>query len=282
MENNSNKSEEIDILELSIKLFLFFKRRITIISCFVIIGLAIGVIRFNSSKDYYKTHIIAQSTTVPNDILINIINTFQLLIEAEEYKRLSEELNIDIMAAVNVKVISASLISTSTEGSLFKINIEVFDKSIIDSIRNGLIEYINSQKYIKGRSEIIKEQQLQLISLLNNKIDEVDSLQNVVNTYNKPSIKNNEILLTINENNSFHLELIQLYEKKQNLERQNQLSKEFEIIEDLAPLSIRSTNITSIIIPCFIFFFLGLLCAVLVELKNKIILHLKSTGINTK
>lgn len=275
MSNQSNKNQEIDLLELGAKIYLFCKRRFILILCVTLIGAIIGFTKIIPSRDYYSTRIIANSNVVSNDILIGIINSLQLILDQKDAGRLSEKLNINTDIAKSIKGISASSISIIAGEARFGIDIEVFDKLIVSDVVTGLTEYVTNQSYIKEKSLIINKQRKELVSLLDTKIALLDS----TNAASNQLLIKKDIFI-LNGGQSSNKEMIDLFEKKQDIEKQIQLSKEIEIIEEASLITEHSTGSKkSLFIYSFIFFALGLLIAIFIEILNKIKGHLKEKNV---
>ncbi len=194
MENDSN---EIDLWQLLLNGFKFFKRRKWIILSFFLFGLLFSVSNFFihplEYKSFYKKGFIAQSSVVSNEILYDIINGLPLeLNNAPEFKSLKGKLE-----------------ANNNKETRLKVTIEVFGERDIDSIIRSITTYIDSIKILSEKFELTKKQNMQLLSIVSRKIAECDNA-------NK---------------NSEYINCIELIEKKQSVEKELSLNKIINFIE---------------------------------------------------
>ena len=187
MENN-----EIDLWQLLLNGFKFFRKKMVIILSFFFLGLLFSVSNFFihpfEYKSYYKKEFIAQSSVASNEILYDIVNGLPVnLNNTPKFRSIKGNLSVNRL----------------------KINIEVFAPKDFDSIIVSITSYFNSIKNLREKFDLSNKQNQQLLSLLNRKIAACDSTK----THEK------------------YMNSIKLIEKKQQVEKELSLNKIIEFIE---------------------------------------------------
>src|SRR3990172_4492195 len=164
MENNSDT--EIDLWQLLIKGYRFFKNRKGVIVLFFFLGIIYSLSKFITEpleyKSYYKKEFIAQSSVTSDEILSDIINGLSLFPEK-------------IPSLRNIK---GKLLANSNKETRLQVIIESFEKENIDSILTELELHLNSIENFKAKFDYDKQQHLLLLLELNKRIAEHDTTKN--------------------------------------------------------------------------------------------------------
>jgi len=144
MENNSDT--EIDLWQLLIKGYRFFKNRKGVIVLFFFLGIIYSLSKFITEpleyKSYYKKEFIAQSSVTSDEILSDIINGLSLFPEK-------------IPSLRNIK---GKLLANSNKETRLQVIIESFEKENIDSILTELELHLNSIENFKAKFDYDKQQ----------------------------------------------------------------------------------------------------------------------------
>jgi capsular polysaccharide biosynthesis protein len=179
MENNNLADEEIDLYEL----YLVLKKRFFIIVLFVIVGICAGFAYIFLSKPVYSSsfYVVVNNQNNQNNqnqidanMISNIINT-EFSNKAQNIEMMAKLLNLSYSQAEQIAAIKAE--NTPNQG--LKITIESYRPKEIEYITSGLINYLNSQPYIKsiiGPQKHLLELQKKLLK---------ESLQNQIELKNK-------------------------------------------------------------------------------------------------
>lgn len=253
---------EIDLVQLFANGITFLKKKKGLILSFFIAGLLYGSITFffrpPTPDFFYKKDFIVESSILPNDILFDIINDFQLkLNNGKELSEPVEPLSM-IQKIKSSKVKLHSNINSTI--SRLRVTVEAYEKQNIDSLINGIAFYVNSNEYIKLRYSLINKQNLQLLSVINKQIEELNSLKHSESVGNNTNRK------------SEYLSYVDLIEKKQKTERDLTLNKTIEFIEiNSSTISADSkAGIRSILGYSILGIFIGIIVAGALHLFSKI------------
>lgn len=253
-----------DVLFFIIK---FFYKNAVIIGSFTLIGFIVGVgVYFNSKKEY-SSEMIASSNSLPNDEMINYINILNELCKTKKYVGLGNYLDMDSSAASKIKSIQALWAYDLNSDGLpdyvdyegkhdlkykdtiqtrlwdrFYVKAVVTDEHVFNKLNSGILNYINSNEYIKQNNEIRKKHQEEMIRDIDAEIIKLDSLQKFEYfNQNKvlPQIGANQLVLfTEKETKLYHGEIFALIEKKQTIETNLLVRKDpIVVIQNFTPLA---------------------------------------------
>src|SRR5678810_977000 len=88
-------SDDIDLINIVERAFLFFRRyRVTFIIA-IVAGIALGCFRYYTSGKIYKSRLILHSSFLTNLEEIEIITYWNELLKRDEYKALAQSFNCD-------------------------------------------------------------------------------------------------------------------------------------------------------------------------------------------
>ena len=253
-------------------LILFVRKISKTVILFLIIGILIGFIYDKLKKPYYETNAIATSglsyfegVVKPKDFtnpiidqkeIINIINSLSPVIDSRDYILLSNKLGLDYNIVKDLIMLEAEqLYEIDSENrrqklSYFDIKVKTYSSEFISDLEEGLIYYINNNKYVKNYHDVFISQTPFLISQIEKELKSLNNMRekDFTSNYNF-SVANNKSELVQNQ-------IIDLNEKKLDLE------KKFAL---LSPLSfVQSFNAYSnpkskLFFRIFIFSFLSIL-----------------------
>lgn len=291
-EKKTQSNDEIDLIEVAKKtaqlagkatnklgelLLIFFKgiftgtmfsirflfRNSIIIIAFAILGFFAGNLYMKMAKPYYKTSATIQSNTIPNASLIDYINRIHTLTLNQDSISLSEQLNITVSEAANIKDLQAfwmidknkdgiadevdynnsftpdTISNTVRINNKFFVQLLTYNPENIVNTQTGLETYINTYPRISQISEVKKQNLEREIDRINNEIIILDSLKKYeyfvrereLMKYKQNVVKLNELLLQTGSNveeptRLLHTNILEL--ANTNLENIRQLELETE------------------------------------------------------
>jgi hypothetical protein len=120
----------------------------------------------------------------------------------------------------------------------FCIQLQVFDTTILKELRIRLFDYMSNNKRVRLMNEIRIAQAKEIIPVYSKEMSDLDSLKNEEYfTRNETKLEKQGSLMILNEKEKklYHTDIINLYQKKQSVERDLFLYPEpFEIIQDFS------------------------------------------------
>lgn len=255
---STQHNQEIDLLELIVKLYHFFKKRFILITIFLLLGIIIGLTKTNISEKHYESQLIGRATIIPDQLVADIVNDINEQKEKDNLNYISKKLNLSIELIDNIREIT---IDTLSYGG-FKLLIQVNDNTILDSLQIGLMHLFNNNTYINNERELRLKQYKELILKIDEEINYLNSLK---------TEKANSSNIIIEEKSSLSNRIIGLYTKKHSIEKKQIYSTNaIEIIQEFTetdkPVNIKTKNVA---LYSFVFLFLGVLIAFVLEFKAK-------------
>jgi len=282
MENNKN---EIDLLELLIKIYLYLKKYWWILIISVFAGIIFTFIKNKSSVKSYNSSMIVYAKQNDNymyavtfkefskryeknpaEVITGVINQANELIKSNNLDILARKMNLKAEDLKGLKVISSFYKTEKGEahGNIVKINATSSNQDVYNNLGNGIEYLINNNAYVKSQ---ISEDSLMLINIIQ-KIDikskELDSMQSKF-------LKNGKFNdLIIFKDNSFFGESVMLVSLKEKLIKKLQNLNQVKIVEDFFVPKSKTVNIkTALIINSLIFIFLGIFIIFFVVFNKK-------------
>lgn len=208
---NASKNE-INLVELTSDFLFFLLKNKNKIFIFIFLGLIIGFVKSKTNNIYnqytFEKSYVYYSKIESSEILDDVLNT----LDQENKVSLARQLNIPIQKIKKIKKISFSInsnTSTSIDRSIesrLKLNIIATDENIIDDVNKGIINFLESNDYLKKHFKKALNSYKLTLKVLNEKISQVDlkCQRNFVSNDSETPI--------------YEVAYITLFEKKQKIE----------------------------------------------------------------
>jgi len=242
-------NEEINIRQIFSEFVHFNKRNKNLIFVFILLGI-ISVILFQNLKPaYYETKAICMSGISEYERLeqleelsqrtaVDLINYLQINVSNKDYGQLSELLEISKEMAEKIKSIEAEQLYQQDMNekyyalNKFEISLSVFDNTIIDDVQKGLINYFNTNDFIKQYHKMY-------IDGNNRLIDEIDKEIDVLSEMRLIGSKNGLDLSSVNiisgkEEKTISNQIISLAQLKEDISTNISLLKPLFFVQDFA------------------------------------------------
>ncbi|KOY85550.1 hypothetical protein AD998_04710 [bacterium 336/3] len=268
--------EEIDLIELVIKIYKFFKRRYKLMLIFSIISVLLG---WGASSlfilpRYFSAMIISSRSLSGSEISGHILTLDDLVKEnnKNEFKKLTGIPPETFKTITTIKAIPNRDYQKNVEkdirrDSTMAISVEITDNTQWETLQNGIVNYLENVPYVQKRTKIYKEGQESLLLQIQKEIRSIDSLKKIIEA--SPSSKNTIIL---SNSGSIYTEALKLYELERKVKENIALGNDIHVIKDFANLQKPKKSSLKETIMLFggIGFILGFLIALMIEL-NKIV-----------
>ncbi|MCS6795281.1 MAG: hypothetical protein NZ516_04910 [Raineya sp.] len=268
--------EEIDLVELVLKIYKFFKKRILLILLVTLVCVGIGVLgSFVVFQPRYQTTMIFQSRSMTASEVVGVVGTLNNLAREENYEEMQKltglprEISkyiVKLEAAPN-REIQKNIEKDIRRDSTLALTIETLDNENLDKIQQGLVSYFESLPYVQKHKQIFKEGNERVLAQIQQEIKHLDSLKKIVES--SIFIKNSFIL---NTSGDISKKIIELREKENEVRKELAFPDDIKVIKGFTryqkprKFSIRDTLWVS----AFVGLILGILCGLIIEL-NKLI-----------
>jgi len=232
-------SDDIDLINIVERAFLFFRRYRVVFIIAIMVGIALGCLRYFTSGKIYKSRLILHSSFLTNLEEIEIITYWNELLKRDEYKALAQSFNCDESLLHEVVSIEGSEILKNYSASNpngFYIDARIKNNAILPGLQKALVYGLNNTEYVKQRLSLRKKDVETLIDKVTVEIQKLDSLK-----------KSIETVITSNEKNATSLifnipgvnkEFIDMNEKLLNYREELQFSSSgIQVLQSFVPLN---------------------------------------------
>ncbi len=236
---------EIDLVEVLIKIKrLFFKRQKIILFC-LSAGIFFGIYLIKSNEfkygPSYEKQFVIYSHNISKESIRDIIESLKLRITTNSFDPKSdqnseaEKANLTAYSVLNdVKDIEIDKEHyNESKNESLKLTIKVSKKENMNKAINAVFTYINSNNNLKTDIETVKANKLKLLSVVNKKIKEFDS----INSEYSKTLTSSKSLYTINFKPNELKDYVDVYNKKTELEQDlNEINANVFLKEDRFPI----------------------------------------------
>jgi len=263
MENNN---KEIDLIELFIRIALFFKKHIILLVGSIVFGFVLTFIYSNFSTKLYKSHITVIS--INKQVFVSLLESLNGELNVFN---ISKSLNVSESVAKSITRIEPEILylernikdETREEVSYFKIHVTVKDTSVFQAVEQGLQFFVENNEYFDLVYQTNNYQRNELIKYINEEINKLDVLR----------LENKNVQDIYIENKAnLNSEIVDLFIRKQSLERTNKLIKKFRIIKEFGnvvnPISDKRTSTMIVLFISILGFLLSILLEIRIMLKK--------------
>lgn len=225
------RNDEIDLIELFLNIYIFFKKNFWILFIAGVIGGGLGYSTKFFGKKHFESSMLINSYTVSENLLMEYINNIQTIIEDGNRKYLSERMEIDPSNLKNLKKISVKDVfdekAKKSKGYL-SVTVKVDNNQLLNNLSSGILKYIEKEPYVQSEIQIFTDNNQNLILKIDKEIEKLEVLQK--NNLNQQ--KSTSDVSIYNSQNSFQNELLALLKEKQNLEKRMKFATPFIVIQD--------------------------------------------------
>ena len=242
-------NEEINIRQIFSEFVHFNKRNKNLIFVFIILGI-ISVILFQNLKPaYYETKAICMSGISEYERLeqleelsqrtaVDLINYLQINVSNKDYGQLSKLLEISKEMAEKIKSIEAEQLYQQDMNekyyalNKFEISLSVFDNTIIDDVQKGLINYFNTNDFIKQYHKMYIDGNNRLINEIDKEIALLAEMR-IIGSKNGLDLSSVNII-SGKEEKTISNQIISLAQLKEDINTNISLLKPLFFVQDFA------------------------------------------------
>ncbi len=226
-------NDEIDLVELLVKIVLLIKRNLLQIIIFFVVGTGLGYAYASLAPKVYESKMLVSSEILTESYSEKLFENLQNLIKEENYGELSIKIGLSEEEAVSLsKILIESALKDKPqkedEKKFFLITVEVMDQSILSKLQTGLLSYFLENDFVKVRVDQRKKYYSNLIKKVDDEITSLEEFKNKI--YNGKffeSTKGN-VMFDPTQVNS---KIIELSREKGNLQIDLELVNSVQIVE---------------------------------------------------
>ena len=242
----------MDIFNLLKSILNFYQRQWKFILILLISGAILGFVYDMVKTPYYETSATVTSGLSyfegiidPNEldypiidqkIAINMVNALAEIVEKNEYEILAKKLNIDLEVAQSIKFIEAEqlyeldLENRRQKLSQFLITARITDNNSIRIFSDALLSFFNRNGYSNKNYQLFQEQSPEFLNYIDDEIVDLKAYRNSM--LGKSEVDLSSISIANDKSEVLQNQIIQLYEKRQAIERNIELLKPLSYVSN--------------------------------------------------
>lgn len=273
---SSQTYEEIDLLQLIVKIYNFFKRYFWIIvgiTITIVIGGTVGM--YFVLKPHYQSSMIVISRSMSASEFIGVTEAFNRLIKEKNWKEIQKLTTLDISICRTLRKIEAASnreVQKNVDKELIKdytisLTIETTDNSYFTEIQKGLLHYYENLPYVEKKKQLFIKARQQTLERVRKNIRHLDSLQKIIES---AAGQKNNLTIIFGSNNNFSSGLLELYETENKLIEELAFPEDIRVIKDLTTYEkpIKFSFTESLFVSFTLGFFIGILIALTKEFRR--------------
>lgn len=211
--------EEIDLIELIIKIYKFFKRRIKLIIILVVVFAGLGLVAsFFILKPRYQSTMIISSRSLTASEVAGLIEAIDNLAFEDNSKEIEKLTNIPAKNARKIQKIKVD----PTDSTAITIKIELTDNENWDIYQKGIVNYLENQPYVKKKTALYKESQEKLLRDVQKEIKHLDSLKKIIEASSSGKTQ-----FILSNSSQVYSEILKLYDSE------NQIRANLAFVDDI-------------------------------------------------
>ncbi|MTI31979.1 hypothetical protein [Xanthovirga aplysinae] len=226
--------DEIDILELLVKIIGIIKRRAKSIILIGGLSFFVGITSFFfiSSKAFYSSLVLFSHEIKLSEASLLIDNLSQYL-EEDDKRKVANLLEMSTESVGELKSIEISKLEDNQIGNgAIYIRAEVGSNEILPELQKGIIHYFDSNPFLSRRQELDKKRLLTNISDIETELSRLDSIQMTLEQILKSSSQSkNGANIFIDNYTLISKQILALKDKKGSLEEKLNENFKIEIIQ---------------------------------------------------
>jgi capsular polysaccharide biosynthesis protein len=229
--------EEIDLIELLVKIFSFFKRRYKLMLLSCALAALVGFISsYFLILPRYQSSMIISSRSLSAPEVTGLIGVLGELAREKNYSEIAKKTKIEENVAKDLASITAVPNKEyqkydekdAPEESTIAITVELYDKQRWQDIQNGIVYYLESNPYVQKKTKIYKESQEKIIAQIQKEVKHLDSMKRIIES--SMYAKNNIIL---NNSGDIYVDAIRLHEAEIKAKEKLAFVNDIEVIQEL-------------------------------------------------
>ena len=242
----------MDIFNLLKSILNFYQRQWKFILILLLSGTILGFVYDMVKTPYYETSATVTSGLSyfegiidPNEldypiidqkIAVNMANALAEIVDKNEYEILAKKLNIDLDVAQSIKFIEAQqlyeldLENRRQKLSQFLITARITDNNSIRVFSDALLDFFNRNGYSNMNYQLFQEQSPMFLNYIDDEIVDLKAYRNSM--LGKSEVELSSISIANDKSEVLQNQIIQLYEKRQAIERNIVLLKPLSYVSN--------------------------------------------------
>lgn len=232
MEKQAN-SDEIDLVELLVKIVLLIKRNLIQIIIFFVVGTGLGYAYASLAPKVYESKMLVSSEILTESYSEKLFVNLQNLINENNYSAIAPITgltSVEAMALSKITIESAlkDKPQKEDEKKFFLITVELTDQGILPKLQAGIINYFKQNDYVKLRVETKRKMLIEVISKIDQEIKSLETFKKDIGDGSFFSRTKGDVMFDPTTVNS---KIVGLTQERESLEERLALINSVEVVE---------------------------------------------------
>jgi len=230
------RNEEIDLIDLFIRFINAVRANIWLIVSFSALGLVLGLVYFFFSKKVYESKMIISSSILTESYSKSLLNNTNRHILERDYSVLTDQLKISEAAAsqlasIKVESLTEAQLEEGEDRAKFIITTEVFDRTILPELQVGIVQYFESNHFVKIRVEQDKARLKQMLASVEREITDMEEFK--IRIFKGDFFQNAKGNIMFDPT-TVNTKILELVEKKINFQNELEVVNSVQVIDGFA------------------------------------------------
>lgn len=227
-------NDEIDLLELAVKVIRFLKKHVTVLLSSALLGLVISLVLYFTLPKIFVSKLILMSDILTESHTKEITESLDVLIKEKNFKTLATRLSLSENEAFHVEKVEIESVKkekdiNETDATIFIVTAEVGEKNILANLQKGIMGLLRNNEFVKIRVRQRKDYYTAMIDKVGIEIRSLDSLKRRLFLGQPVYSKGAEMLLV--DPTNIYSKIIELNKEQINYKNALELVDSIQLVE---------------------------------------------------
>lgn len=265
--------DDIDLLALAAHGISFVKRYRWLFLASTVLGLLFGIYKANSLTVKYKSSLLVRPVILTNQEEIEIVNTWNELLQKKEYESLSKQFNCrnELLGQVlQFKAREIQKVFTPTNPNAFTLDVLVRNNDILSELQTGIEYAFENNGYVTYKLAIRREKINTLIAKTEADIRQIDSTRQIMSAILRGTSKSSSPMIM--DGSGVERQWMEMNDKILNLKEELQYTRGVQIIQGFQTFNtpVRKSWIVYIAISILVCVMFAYLIAQIIEINRRL------------
>lgn len=226
-------NDEIDLVELLVKIVLLIKRNLVQIIIFFVVGTGLGYAYAMIAPKVYESKMLVSSEILTESYSEKLFETLEKLINEKNIQELSSKLGLgenecEYLSKLTIESALKDKPQKEDEKKFFLITAEITDQSILPQLQEGLIKYFQENDFVRLRVDAKKKMHQDVIAKID---EELKSLEDFKKEISDGSFFNRSKGDVYFDPTNVNSRIVSLSQEREALKEKLVLVKSVEVVE---------------------------------------------------
>lgn len=226
-------NDEIDLVELLVKVVLLIKRNLIQIIIFFVVGTGLGYAYASLAPKVYESKMLVSSEILTESYSEKLFENLQSLIQERNYSSVAPMIGlsaeeVEFLSKIKIESALKDKPPSEDEKKFFLITVELTDQSILPKLQNGLIAFFKQNDYVKLRVDAKRKMHSEVISKIDEEIKSLEKFKTEIGDGSFFSRTKGDVMFDPTSVNS---KIVSLTQEREELKEKLTLISSVEIVE---------------------------------------------------